>query len=241
MVQAADLGNRYNRPSPGRLNGPLKRCILAQREVRAGALVVVEVISMDRELTALDPKTNVYRSLLALHRVMEAEVLSRTGDVAGALRGLAEARRLYDQLAQSDERNLEARLNVATTDTKIARTLRRLGHYEEAQKSYRRAIQVSEQPAAGTPPNLEAQYTLANAYSGLGDIAFHLAGNTNAKIPAWKEATSWYEKSVGVWNKIPNRSVISPAGFDVGDPAEVATHLAMCKAALEKAQTSPLP
>ena len=195
-------------------------------------------IAIDRELIALDPKTNVYRSLLALHRVMEAEVLSRTGDVAGALQGFAEARRVYDQLAQSDERNLEARLNVGTADTKVAATLLRLGHYDEAQKSFRRAIQASEQPAKGKAPNLEAQYTLANAYSGLGDIAFHLAGRAN-KILACKEASPWYEESIHVWNAIPNRGVISPAGFDVGDPAQVAHYLAMCKATLGKIEDSP--
>jgi hypothetical protein len=32
MMQAPDLGNGYNRTRPGRLNGPLTRSILAQRE-----------------------------------------------------------------------------------------------------------------------------------------------------------------------------------------------------------------
>jgi len=40
-MQAPDLRNRYNRPRPGELNGPRKRRILAQREVRAGPLVEV--------------------------------------------------------------------------------------------------------------------------------------------------------------------------------------------------------
>ena len=53
MMQAADLGNRYNRPRPVRLNVPLKRRILAQREVRAGALVVVEVRFQDAPQTGL--------------------------------------------------------------------------------------------------------------------------------------------------------------------------------------------
>ena len=42
-MQATDLGNRNNRPRPERLNCPRKRRILAQREVRAGTLIVVEV------------------------------------------------------------------------------------------------------------------------------------------------------------------------------------------------------
>src|SRR5215472_6079596 len=53
MVQATDLGNRYDRPHPGRLNGPPKRRILAEREVRAGALVVIEVRFQDAPQTGL--------------------------------------------------------------------------------------------------------------------------------------------------------------------------------------------
>jgi tetratricopeptide (TPR) repeat protein len=117
------------------------------------------------------------------------------------------------------------------------RSFLRLGRYQEAQETYEHAIQVSEHPATTTSPNLEAQYTLANAYSGLGDVAFRLTRNTNARVAACREATSWYEKSITVWNNIPNRGVISPAGFDVGDPAEVADHLARCKAMLDNLQT----
>ena len=50
-MQAPDLGNGYNRPRPGELNGPRKRRILAQREVRAGALVLIEVRFQDAPQT----------------------------------------------------------------------------------------------------------------------------------------------------------------------------------------------
>jgi serine/threonine protein kinase/tetratricopeptide (TPR) repeat protein len=197
---------------------------------------VRQAIAIVKDLIASDPKQIVTQSDLAMCRVTEADIMRGMHDEAAALQNYKEARGLYDRLAQTDQRNLDARLNVAATDAKIAATFLRLGQYDEAQKSYRRAIQVSEPPANGTPPNLEAQYTLANAYSGLGDVAFHLARSTDPKLAALKEATSWYEKSIGVWNKIPSRGVMSPAGFDVGDLEEVADHLARCKAILEKLQ-----
>ena len=53
MMQAPDLGNRYNRPRPLRLNAPLKRRILAQREVRAGAHIIIEVRFQDAPQTGL--------------------------------------------------------------------------------------------------------------------------------------------------------------------------------------------
>jgi hypothetical protein len=113
----------------------------------------------------------------------------------------------------------------------------------EPVETYLRALQVSEPPAGGAPPNLQAQYTLADTYSGLGDVAGYLAGRTTdpaEQFTYWGEANSWYEKSLNVWHSIPNRSVISPSEFDVGDPGQVASHLTVCKAALGKLKSSPV-
>ena len=52
-MQTPDLGNRYDRPRPLRLNVPLKRRILAQRKVRAGAHIVIEVRFQDAPQTSL--------------------------------------------------------------------------------------------------------------------------------------------------------------------------------------------
>jgi len=76
----------------------------------------------------------------------------------------------------------------------------------------------------------------------LGDVALYLARRIKYPIKQIyyrREAISWYEKSLTIWQAIPNRAVISSAGFDLGDPAQVANHLAVCKAALEKLKPSP--
>jgi len=213
--------------------------LMRVRKFQEALTNVRQAIAIVQDLIAFNPKQIVMQSDLAMCRVTEADIMRGMHDEAAALQNYKEARGLYDQLAQSDQRNTDAKMNVAAADAKIAASLVRVGRYDEAQKSYRRAIQVSEPPANGTPPNLEAQYTMANAYSGMGDVAFHLARSTDPKLAALKEATPWYEKSIGVWNKIPNRGVMSPAGFDVGDPGEVADQLARCKAMLEKLQASP--
>ena len=207
-----------------------------------GLAMIRSAIVLDKQLVSLDPKQAVLRSNLAQHRVAEGETLGRMGDAAGALQSYKEARSFYGGLARLDEQNLDARLNAAAADAKIAATLFWLGQFDEARETYRRALQVSEPPAGSNPPNQQAQYTLADAYSGLGDVAMYLAGRTKYPIKQlsyWREASSWYEKSLGIWHAIPNRSVVSPAWFDVGDPAQVANHLAVCKAALEKLNSSP--
>jgi tetratricopeptide (TPR) repeat protein len=207
-----------------------------------GLAMIRSAIALDKQLLSLDPKQAVLGSNLAQHRVAEGETLGRMGDAAGALQSYKEARSFYGGLARLDKQNLDARLNASATDGKIAATLFRLGQFDEARETYRRVLQVSEPPAGSNPPNQQAQYTLADAYSGLGDVAMYVAGRTKYPIKQlsyWREASSWYEKSLGIWHAIPNRSVVSPAWFDVGDPAQVANHLAVCKAALGKMKSSP--
>jgi tetratricopeptide (TPR) repeat protein len=206
-----------------------------------GLATIRRAIALDKELVSVDPKRGALRGLLAQHRVAEAEALNKVGDAAGALQSYKEARSLYQSLAELDDLNLDARLNMSATDAKIAATLFRLGQFDESRETYGQALQVSEPPAGGNPPNLQAQYTLADAYSGLGDLAVYLAGRIKSpikRLPYWRQANSWYEKSLRIWNAIPDRSVISPSEFDVGDPAQVANHLAVCKAALAKRESS---
>jgi eukaryotic-like serine/threonine-protein kinase len=206
-----------------------------------GLPTIRRAIALDKELVSVDPKRGALRSLLAQHRVAEAEALNKVGDAAGALQSYKEARSLYQSLAELDDLNLDARLNVSATDAKIAATYLRLRQVDDARETYLRALQVSEPPAGGNPPNLQAQYTLADAYSGLGDVAVYLADRIKDPIKQlsyWREATSWYEKSLRIWHMIPNRSVISPSEFDVGDPAQVKSHLAACEAILAKRKTS---
>ena len=196
-----------------------------------GLPTIRRAIALDEELVSVDPKRGALRSLLAQHRVAEAEALNKVDDAAGALQSYKEARSLYQSLAESDDLNLDARLNVSATEAKVGATYVRLGRFDDAREAYLRALRVSEPPAANNPPNLQAQYTLADTYCGLGDIAMHVARrttNSSEQLSYWREAASWYEKSLGTWRVIPNRSVISPSGFDVGDPGKAAKHLAVC-------------
>jgi serine/threonine protein kinase/tetratricopeptide (TPR) repeat protein len=211
--------------------------LVKMRRVKDGLATIRRAIALDKELVSADPKRGALRSLLAQHRVAEAEALNKLGDAAGALQSYTEGRSLHQSLAELDDLNLDARLNVSATDAKIGATYMRLGRLDDALEAYRRALRVSEPPAANNPPNLQAQYTLTDAYSGLGDIAMHLANRTSLsreQLSYWTEAASWYEKSLATWRLVANRSVISPSAFDVGDPREAEKHLAVCKAALHR-------
>jgi serine/threonine protein kinase len=206
-----------------------------------GLATIRRAIALDKELVSVDPKRGALRTQLAQHRVAEAEALNKMGDTAGALQSYKAARSFYQSVAELDALNLDGRLNVSATDAKLGATYLRLGQVDDARETYLRALEVSEPPAGNNPPNLQAQYTLADTYSGLGDVAAYLASRINDPIKQlsyWTEADSWYEKSLGIWRIIPNRSVISPSEFDVGDPEQVANHLAACEAILAKRKTS---
>jgi hypothetical protein len=53
MMQTTDLGNRDDHPGPRRLDWPAGGCILVEREVCAGPVVVREVRGQDASQMAL--------------------------------------------------------------------------------------------------------------------------------------------------------------------------------------------
>jgi hypothetical protein len=85
---------------------------------------------------------------------------------------------------------------------------------------------------------VQAQYTLADTYSGMGVIfqkrAMQAGILAEKQRAHWTEARSWFQKSFDEWRQVRNPGVMSPGGFDAGGPGVVAQKLAACDAALQQ-------
>jgi tetratricopeptide (TPR) repeat protein len=207
-----------------------------------GLATIRRAIALDKELVSVDPKRGALRSLLAQHRVAEAEALNKVGDAAGALQSYKEARSFYQSLAELDNLNLDARLNVSATDAKIAATICGLDELMKRGKHTGVRCQFRSHPRAAPHPiyKRSTRWRILIPVWATWPLIWQaepLIRLSNSLIGG--EANSWYEKSLNVWHSVPNRSVISPSAFDVGDPVQVANHLAVCKAALDKLKSSP--
>jgi tetratricopeptide (TPR) repeat protein len=214
-------------------------CLMRQGRLGEALMLIQHARSVAEESVAVDPKSVVEWGALADCRIAEAETFGRMDQPSKALQSYRAARAIYTKLSRSDEHDVDARLMGAATDAKIAATLLQPGDLVPAQEIFRQAVEASEPAANAFPPNQEAQYTLAAAYAGLGDIASRFAvssPNPAQRTAHWTEATSWYEKSLLIWRAIPNRNrgFIDPNGFDAGDPEVVASALRRSTAALQQ-------
>jgi len=115
-----------------------------------------------------------------------------------------------------------------------------LGHAKEAEQEYQQALAI-DQGVTGSSPPAEIEYTRADAYFGLGDVEAVLAATargTDRQIEHWRQARSYYQKSLETWKGIPNPGYLSPQGFSCGSPTKSSQAVVIADAALAKLRGS---
>ncbi|HEX8816038.1 MAG TPA: serine/threonine-protein kinase [Terriglobales bacterium] len=228
-LSSADPGNAQARFDLVGATFEVGASLMRQGKPVQGLPLIQQAISMEQGIMRLDPNRIEYRTWMAVFRVAEGEALSRLGRRQEALASFVAAKDYYEGVAQSDPRDEDERLSGLATDEKIAATLLRLGKYDHAKEIFQRVIDASSPDAAQVPPKQQAQYTLAEAYSGLADAWLHLAmaNGDPASVSGYRaQAISKYRESLRVWNTVPNPSRISPNGFDMAGPGKVERQLA---------------
>jgi non-specific serine/threonine protein kinase/serine/threonine-protein kinase len=191
---------------------------------------------LERE-AALDPMHVEINRALGLLYVWRGQILARAGKLDGALADYRKTASIFSKLVASDSQDTDTAINLAAANTKIADTLVAMGDLIGALDTYRRAIAVAEVHAHSVPPNVQAQYTVADAYSGIGNA--YLIQATKSRTPGnrakqWTEARDWFQKSFAEWKQLRNPGVMSPGGFDTAGPSFVSQKIAECDANLKE-------
>jgi hypothetical protein len=121
--------------------------------------------------------------------------------------------------------------------------LTKQGNYVAALQSHQKAVPAAEAFAHSVPANSNAQYALADAYSGMGDAIQKQALKGTLplakQIDYWTQARSWYERSSAEWKQVRNPGKLSPIGYDTRGPGVVAEKLARCDSALNRLKKKP--
>ena len=98
-----------------------------------------------------------------------AGALEKGADLSGALHNYVVVSDSYSAICQSDPTDVEDCLNLAGTRERVARIYLKHGDASEALAEDEKALAISEPLSVGAKPNLEALYTVANVYFGLGE------------------------------------------------------------------------
>jgi serine/threonine protein kinase/tetratricopeptide (TPR) repeat protein len=212
---------------------------MAQSGDKRGGLALLSraIAKLDHEV-ALDPKHVEIGRALGLLYVWRGQIFLVSNNLEGALADFRKATSIFGRISASDAHDADTRINLAAAEAKIADALVPKGDLDAAGENYRKVQSVIETFAHSVPPNVQAQYTLADTYSGLGVIfqkrATQVGVSADKQREHWNEARSWFQKSFDEWRQVRNPGVMSPGGFDADGPGMVAQKLAACDAALHQ-------
>jgi hypothetical protein len=106
----------------------------------------------------------------------------------------------------------------------------------------RKALQISDAlAAADRSDTFFKSADVAYGRSALADAYSHLAGRPGnseaARIRNWREARSWYQKSLDLWLQLKQKAPL--AHLDAAQPDKIAAAIAGCDAALAKLRANP--
>ena len=92
--------------------------------------------------------------------------------------------------------------------------------------------------AQASHPNMQALYTLADAYTGLGDVEVAVVWGArlsrDARNEHYKQSAASYKQSAEVWQRVPEVGRVSPDGFDCVPPAAVERRRSQAEANVQK-------
>jgi eukaryotic-like serine/threonine-protein kinase len=184
---------------------------------------------------ARDPAYTEPRYCLAASFIWMGEALGRMGEDGRALESYQKGLAIWKELA-GHAKGTAAEADVALFYARMGAALAKLGKGEAASQEYERALGIVEPIAAADTSMIEAQYVVADAYSGLGELSQILASDGRVSVQQrmryWSEARAWYQRSLDVWGRMLNPGARTPVGFASGNRRRVARELASCDAAL---------
>jgi tetratricopeptide (TPR) repeat protein len=187
-----------------------------------GQVMLKRSIQIFEEVLARNPADQQAPRFMAIAEIWLAEALVQTGKTQEALENYHKGIASLEGLGETDP---DIRSEAATGDVRLGLTLAKLGHMQESEASYRRALVIAEPLAAGKPPNIRALYAMADAYFGMGELsriaAAPLAPLSVKYRERWTDAHNWYGKSMSVWSHVPNPGAVTPSSLPCSKPSDV--------------------
>jgi len=231
-VSSADPNNGDARSAIGEAHLNIGDALVKLGKTGEARQHYIQAIAIFEKALAADPKREEINYDLALAQVWLASV---TPNQKTALDGYQKALAINQRLAQADTGTADWLEGEAEVRVKMGDFFLKNGRLEDAAASYRKGIAIAEPIVASQPDRQEGRYALCAAYFGMGE--FFSERTKRTPTPAereadWKEAESWYQRSVNAWQQIRHPAAVSPNGCSAGNPEDASRGLARSKAAL---------
>jgi len=147
----------------------------------------------------------------------------------------------YEKLTSADAHDVLAMRYLGRCYLRIGRALVAEGKLAKGLQSERKAIRILESLAAADRVETYFKPTdLADAFSAVAEAYSRLASQTGIseteKIALWREARSWYQKSLDIWSLQKKKALLTR--WNATEPERIANEIAQCDAALTRLNAS---
>jgi eukaryotic-like serine/threonine-protein kinase len=222
-------------------NEVLQRQLLAASDELGSALVesgrVDEGLTYIRESLAAAEAEPAQSSLVqmmqgVIHESL-AEALERQGHAGAAAEEYRISKARLGAVLAGGATDARTRVYVANASQRLAAALISLGRLDEAEHEYEEALAALEPLSRDHPDDQEILYSLAEAYTGQGNVSAARAARLpmrDARVGQWREAADRFRQSLDIWSRIPNPAHVSTSGLNVTVPSEVSKRLALATA-----------
>ncbi len=178
-------------------------------------------------------------------QAMKADLNTTAGDIASRKQDYQRALKYYETsigvlsvVASSNAKNGGAGQRLGATLNSAGRAQWGLHNLEAAEASFQKAVSLVNEAIKASHPNMQALYTLADAYTGLGDVEASRASDPRFKrdvrVQHWQQSATSYRKSAELWQRVPEVGRVSPDAFDCVSPTAVARRLSQAEANIQK-------
>lgn len=200
-----------------------------KREALASCRQAVDILE---SLVAADPNDSFVLRDLAVNRRNLAEVLAKNDDRPGARATFDQALTILDELTTKVPTSALVSYQRGLTYLSMSKFLADSGDPSGAADKIHEAIKIGEALIAIAADNNSARDLLGQSYSQLGKCyALSAAKATPGKgADEWRKATSYYQKSLDIFQDMKNGGTLS--GAEAGKPDELTLEIAKCDAAL---------
>jgi non-specific serine/threonine protein kinase/serine/threonine-protein kinase len=193
---------------------------------------------LTQEREKLDPNNAQIQIVLAdcYSNIGRALMLQR--DDSGALENFNRALTVFEGRFAKEPENALLLMNLSQTYNNLGNAMAQSGKFAEALENYRRALGLRESYVKSHPSETGFRPRLGETMFDLGELYLQKAADSRTpahqKPESWREAKSWFQRSLVIWQDLSKEGTLP--GYQRDKPDETAKAIARCDAALTEAK-----
>jgi len=195
-----------------------------------------KALALTQEREMLDSQNAQIPIVLADCYSNIGRALMMQGDERGALEDFRRAMVIFERGLLEDPTNALLKMNLSQTYNNIGNAMAQSDQLPQALENYRQALNLREAYLKEHPTESGFQFRLAETTFDLGDLYAKMATrnaiSVKDKARFWREAKSWYQRSLEIWQTLSKNGTLP--GYLAAKPDETAKAADECDKALEQ-------